>query len=360
MLHGLLRGLLILVSLGVCAGVALVVYSLLNNTPLLTRVVPTDWDSPVSGAPRQDVFTIKQGQTAAEVGDELQRRGLIRSATFFRLEVEQRRLGNRLEAGDYQLSPSMTTTEIVSIIEKGARAAGRELRLIEGWRAEQTAQRIEELGLAPAQEILRLVRSPQDQGIPAPDPNASSLEGFLFPDTYQFDNGVQPRQIVQTLVRHFEARLGEPLRQQADASGLSVVQLVTLASIVERETSVPAERPLVAGVFLNRLRAGMKLDADPTVQFAVASIDPAAATYGYWKRELTMRDLQVESPYNTYRVGGLPPGPICSPGAASLQAVLQPAQTRNLYFVARGDGSHAFAESLQDHNANIARYQRSR
>jgi UPF0755 protein len=285
---------------------------------------------------------------------------LIRSSTYFRFEIEQRRLGNRLEAGDYVLSPSMTTSEIVSVVEKGARAAGRELRVIEGWRAEQTARKIQENGLAPAEEILRLVRSPREQGIDPPDPRASSLEGFLFPDTYQFDNAVQPRQIVQTLVRQFEARLGEPLRQQASASGLSTLQLVTLASIVEREASVPTERPMVASVFLNRLKHGMRLDADPTVQFAVASIDPAAATYGYWKRDLSQQDLQIDSPYNTYKLGGLPPGPICSPGAASLQAVLQPAQTRLLYFVARGDGSHAFAESLQDHNANIARYQGSR
>jgi UPF0755 protein len=254
----------------------------------------------------------------------------------------------------------MTTSEIVSVVEKGARAAGRELRVIEGWRAEQTARKIQENGLAPAEEILRLVRSPREQGIDPPDPRASSLEGFLFPDTYQFDNAVQPRQIVQTLVRQFEARLGEPLRQQASASGLSTLQLVTLASIVEREASVPTERPMVASVYLNRLKHGMRLDADPTVQFAVASIDPAAATYGYWKRDLSQQDLQIDSPYNTYKLGGLPPGPICSPGAASLQAVLQPAQTRLLYFVARGDGSHAFAESLQDHNANIARYQGSR
>src|SRR5262249_14462470 len=141
---------------------------------------------------------------------------------------------------------------------------------------------------------------------------------------------------------------------------LTFPQALTLASIVEREAVVPEERPRIAGVYLNRMREGMRLQADPTVQFALLGPRPDATAPegGYWKQELTVDDLAFDSPYNTYRHGGLPPGPICTPGRSALIAVLEPEQHDFLYFVARQDGSHAFARTLDEHNANVARYQR--
>jgi UPF0755 protein len=351
------RLLAILVGVLVCTAAGLVVYVALGNSLALGRVLPVDWGSPVSGSAQPETFTVRPGQSATAVGEELQRRGLIRSSLVFRWEVQSRDLGSKLEAGDYELSGSMSTREIVAVLTGGATAPSTSLTVLEGWRADQVAQRAEQLQLVEADAILRLVRSPREHGLTPPDPDSTSLEGYLFPETYQFDPRATPRDIVETMIRQFNRRFGTELRRQAASHGLTVKQAVTLASIIEREAAQPSERPIIASVFHNRLAAGMKLDADPTVQYAVAGRDlQTAARYGFWKRELSSDDLRFESPYNTYRVAGLPPGPICNPGLESLRAAVAPADTRFLYFVARGDGSHAFAETPQDHQANVQRF----
>jgi UPF0755 protein len=352
----LLRLLAIVAALALCAAAALFVYAALGEAPSIVRQLPTGWDSPVSDTPRRETFTVPRGASAAEVGEELQRRGLIRSSLAFRWEVESRGVGNKLEAGDYELSPSMSTSEIVAVLARGTAVRGKTFTVLEGWRAEQVAQRAEELGLGKADEILRLVRSPREHGLTPPDPASATLEGFLFPETYEFDPKASSGQIVSTMLRQFERNFTEALRRQASNRGLTLTQVVTLASIVEREAARPNERPVIASVYRNRLAAGLKLEADPTVQYAVASLDPQAAAYGFWKQDLTAQDLQVDSQYNTYKVAGLPPGPICSPGMDSLQAALSPAETGYLYFVARGDGSHAFAASPEEHLANVQRF----
>ena len=167
-----------------------------------------------------------------------------------------------------------------------------------------------------------------------------------------------PREVVERLLTTFEERFGADLRAAAQAQRLSVHQAVTLASIVEREAQVPDERPLIAAVFHNRLRAGMPLQADPTVQYALAADPASVAKHGWWKRDLTVDDLTIKSPYSTYANPGLPPGPIASPGLAALRAVAHPAPVKHLYFVAKGDGSHAFADTLDEHNRNVQKYQR--
>jgi UPF0755 protein len=160
------------------------------------------------------------------------------------------------------------------------------------------------------------------------------------------------------MARQFDKSVTPKLRQQLNARGLTLHQAVTLASIVEREAAVPAEQPIIASVYLNRLKRDMPLQADPTVQFAVASANLAEALgFGYWKRELTRTDLQLPSPYNTYVQRGLPPGPICSPGLSALEAVANPAETEFLFFVASGDGRHVFAKTDTEHAANVQRYQ---
>ena len=163
---------------------------------------------------------------------------------------------------------------------------------------------------------------------------------------------------MRRMLAAFDAQATPELRQAIQASGLSLHEAVTLASIVEREAVLPEERPIIASVFLNRLRLGMPLEADPTVQYALASDPASVERFGFWKQGLTTEDLQVDSPYNTYVNGGLPPGPIANPGLASLEAVAHPAQTSYLYFVARNDGSHVFAETLEEHLRNVEKYQR--
>ncbi len=182
------------------------------------------------------------------------------------------------------------------------------------------------------------------------------LEGYLFPETYEVPQQVSGSHAAELMVRMFSQRVGDAVRTPAD-SKLTPPQVVTLASIVEREAKVPSERATIASVYLNRLAQDMPLQADPTVQYAVATRDgAAAAAYDYW-RSLTPGDLTIQSPYNTYQHKGLPPNPICNPGEASIRAVLQPADTNYLYFVAKNDGSgtHLFARTLDEHNANVAK-----
>jgi peptidoglycan lytic transglycosylase G len=189
-------------------------------------------------------------------------------------------------------------------------------------------------------------------------PPGATLEGYLFPDTYFFTVKATPHDIVDRLLVTFNEKFPPELQQQAMAQGLTLHQVVTLAAIVEREAVAPAERPIIASVYLNRIKEGMLLQADPTTQYAIAVTPESVEKYGWWKRDLTEDDLKARSPYNTYVVPGLPPGPIASPGAASLRAVAQPAQTDYLYFVAKPDGTHAFARTLDEHNRNVNQYQR--
>lgn len=304
----------------------------------------------------RELFTVRPGATALQIGDELKQRNLIRSSVGFRRVVDQKAVGASLAAGEYELSRSMSTSEIVDVLARGEVKRGIVLTVPEGWRAEQVADRLEVVGFASREEFLRAVANPRlipgiEQLLADPPP---TLEGYLFPWTYEVKERVSGAQAAELMLREFAQRGYEPLRRAA-GSGLSAHQLLTLASIVEREAQRPEERALIASVFLNRLEEGMRLQADPTVQYVVANRDlRAAAGFGYWKNELTPTELQIDSPFNTYTRQGLPPTPICAPGEASIQAVANPARTGYLYFVARGDGSHAFANTLDEHNANIA------
>jgi UPF0755 protein len=182
------------------------------------------------------------------------------------------------------------------------------------------------------------------------DPVAHDLEGYLFPNTYTLPRKATADQLIARMVQEFDKALTSEMRQQAAARGMSVRQLVTLASIVEKETARPEERPIVAAVYSNRLKIGMGLQCDPTVIYALERA-------GRYTGNLTRADLQYDSPYNTYRYSGLPPGPIASPGHASLGAAANPADVPYLYFVSRNDGSHAFAATLAEHNRNVQEFQ---
>jgi UPF0755 protein len=200
--------------------------------------------------------------------------------------------------------------------------------LLEGWTAKQMAAALEAKNVTLAKDFLEQVRK-------------GDLEGYLFPDTYFFDQALPAAQVVQRLVKRFREKAPSDFAAQAAKLRLSERQLVTLASLVEKEARVPEERPMIAGVYLNRLRKRMRLEADPTVQYAL----------GGWKEKLTYKDLDVKSPYNTYRRFGLPPGPIANPGAASLAAAAHPAQTDALFFFAEGGGKHRFSRTYAEHMA---------
>ena len=327
----------------------------------LVRGTVTQLDTPVSDDSRKVTFTVQPGRSAVQIGDELYALGLIRSPLTFRTLVEARGVGAKIESGEYQLSPSMTTGEIVTVLSRGASRSGITVTIPEGWRAEQAAQKVEALGIARSDELMQLVSGGPRTDLPLaePLPVGATLEGYLFPETYEVAKGATARTLMEMMARQFDKAVTPKLRQQITGRGLTLHQAVTLASIVEREAAIPAEQPVIASVYLNRLKRDMPLQADPTVQFAVASANLAEALgYSYWKRDLSRDDLRLVSPYNTYVQHGLPPGPICSPGLSALEAVANPADTEYLYFVAKGDGSHVFSRTDTEHAANVERYRR--
>ena len=188
--------------------------------------------------------------------------------------------------------------------------------------------------------------------------SGATLNGYLFPETYPIDEETTAESLVVAMLEALDESIDQVLRGRIALSSLTLHEVLTLASIVERETLLRDEMPVVASVFLNRLAVGVKLDADPTVQYAITTGSSEQPDDGWWKIDLTLDDLAFQSPYNTYLFAGVPPGPIASPGLAAIRAVLSPADTDFFYFVARGDGSHAFAETLAEHNANVDRVPR--
>jgi UPF0755 protein len=300
-------------------------------------------------------FTIQPGENGATIAVRLERLGVISDAELFRLVLRYWGVDAQIEAGDYSLRRNMPMPEVVSQLQHG-RLRAKTITIPEGLRAEEVAHLLATEGLADQEEFIELVRDEafhydflRDRPSDAP----KTLEGFLFPDTYQFAVNISTTELIDTMLRNFDQRVTIEMRQQALDRGLNLFQALTLASIVEREAVVPDERPIIASVYLNRLQRGMYLEADPTVQYA-KGYDPES---GRWWPHLSLGELRVvDSPFNTFIHPGLPPGPICSPGLASIEAVLNPAETNYLFFHAKGDGSHAFAETFEEHLENQQKY----
>jgi UPF0755 protein len=312
-------------------------------------------DRPPSDDPTAHVFLVRPGTSASEIGAELQRAGFIRSATAFRIQVELRGAAGRLAVGEYELRRNMTVGEIVATLALGQTRRTGLVTIPEGWRAEEIAQYLEASGVVSAQDFMAVVAGHGGPEAPELPPGASSFEGYLFPESYEFGRDVAAETVVERFLAEFERRVDQTIRAAAAARGLSLHGLITLASIVEREASQPDERAEIAAVFENRLDRGMLLQADPTTQYALVPFGTLSPDTSYWKRDLAFEDLQRDSPYNTYRSVGLPPGPIANPGLAAINAVAHAPGRPWLYFVARADGSHLFAESLDAHNQNVAR-----
>ena len=252
-----------------------------------------------------------------------------------------------LKAGEYRFDQPLNAVEVIDRIAKGD-VYKRLLTFAEGLTIAEMAKVFEERGFGSAEEFARAAKDPsliQDL-----DPKAPDLEGYLFPETYALPRSTPAADVVKQMVALFKQMFDADLRAAANAAGLSVRDAVTLASLVEKETAQAAERPLVAAVYRNRLTLHMPMQADPTVIYA---LQKAGRYHGNIRRD----DLQFDSPYNTYRYPGLPPGPIASPGLAALQAAVRPADVKHLYFVSRNDGTHVFADTLAQHNRNVATWQ---
>jgi UPF0755 protein len=350
----MIRVLLLLIGLGLCAAVGFFVYSALDDGVFRFRPNVEVVDRPVSDDRSTVIFQVRPGQTAVAIGDELQNRGLIRSALTFRLMVESRGVGDRLAAGEYELSPALTTSEVVDRLTRGDTRRGSMFAVPEGWRVREIAQRLDSQQILSGKEFLELAKA--SPPLMSQAPPGATLEGYLFPDSYEVGLKTTERDLVKSMLEQLERRFDVGLRTKGAERGLTPHQVLTLASIIEREAANPAERPLISAVYHNRLSVGMRLQADPTVQYAVAPLDPASVIGGLWKRDLSRDDLQFPSPYNTYREVGLPPGPICNPGLDSIKAAVDPAPVDFMYFMARGDGLHAFARTEPEHRANVEAY----
>jgi UPF0755 protein len=305
------------------------------------------------------VVHVDQGDSAATIGRKLEQSGVIDSARLFRVLASLMGVGAKLEAGDYEFHKGESAMVAVQRISQGI-TASRIVTVPEGLRAEEIGALLERNGVVSAGDFRNALAGQYTASFLETLPPGSGLEGFLFPATYGLPTQIAPHQIVQQLVAAFDERYRAQIQPLLAASNLSLHDAVTLAAIVEREAQLPEERPIIASVFLNRLAAGMPLQADPTVQYALGSDPASAAQFGYWKRDLTLADLAIDSPYNTYVHAGLPPGPIANPGLDSILAVLKPAQTGYLYFVARPNGSHAFAATLEEHQRNVCEIDPSR
>lgn len=294
-------------------------------------------------------LVVPPGASAEAIARQLHDLGLVRHPLVFRLLARQRGLGAQLKAGEYALSGPLSLEGILDALARGD-VVRRALTVPEGRSLDEIAVLVVAEGL-DLEDFLAAARDP------APvrdfDPLATDLEGYLFPDTYDVPQSPEaPRALVRLMAGRFREVISPELGRIAER-GLTVRQVVTLASIVELETARAEERPRIAAVFLNRLGKGMPLQTDPSVIYAMKRA-------GRWDGNIRKRDLDIDSPYNTYRRAGLPPGPLGSPGREALRAVLDPAETRELYFVSRNDGSHEFSETLVEHNRAVNRYQRRR
>jgi len=300
-------------------------------------------------------FVVRQGETAGTIADRLQREGLISDAELFRRYVQFHDLDSGIEAGEFTLRQTMTIPQIARALQEGRRPE-QVVTIREGLRLEQIAADVAEQTTIAEDAFLQLATTgwrDEDYGYPflSTIPATATLEGFLFPDTYRLPEDPSASDLVERMLATFQDRVTAQMRTTAAEQGLSIYELVTLASIVEREAVVAEERPLIAGVFWNRLQARWTLDADPTVQYGMG--EPGA-----WWPVLSTADLAFASPYNTYENAGLPPGPICSPGLASIKAAAQPADTEYYFFLVdctQDNGSHVFAETEAEHYANYER-----
>ena len=305
--------------------------------------------SPLNANGAEQNFTIDSGESVNSISSRLQTAGLIRDAESFRDYLIYSGLDTAIQAGTYQLSPSLSAIDIARELQD-ATSSEVTFVILPGWRMEEIAASLPTSGLpiTPEEFLDASQNPPDDFDFLA---GANSAEGFLFPDSYIFSRNVSADELVNEFVRNFALHLSIDMTNGFERQGLTVYQAVTLASIVEREAIQDEEKPIIASVYLNRLRIGMKLEADPTVQYALGY------NFGqgtWWTNPLSLDNLQYDSPFNTYLYEGYPPAPIANPGLDSLQAVAFPAETTYYFFRAKCDGLnyHSFAETFEEHVAN--------
>ena len=305
-------------------------------------------EQPYKGYGADEQFVeIPPGAGPGAIGRRLTEAGVVRDEASFRVALWRSGQARRLQAGEYRFERPMSAREVINKLARGE-VFTRPVTFPEGLTVRQMSQIYERDGAGRAADFLRAAQNAEL--IRNIDPAARDLEGYLFPNTYSLPRKASAADLVERMVTAFRDVLTPELVERATARGLSVRELVTLASLVEKETAKPEERPVVAAVYANRLKIGMGMQCDPTVIYALERA-------GRYTGNLTREDLKFDSPYNTYRYAGLPPGPIASPGRASLEAAANPSDVPYIYFVSRNDGSHVFSTTLEEHNRNVFEYQ---
>lgn len=310
---------------------------------------------PVKASQNAVKFTIEQGMGTSQIAGVLKQSGLVKNDMFFKIYLKWKNQGSRFQAGTYEAKPGVTYDQLIAKLNSGEVVKAEMIRITipEGYTLEQIAKTVGEASQSDPAAFVKLADTgaktdvPAFKEIPADTSLKHKAEGYLFPDTYEFKKGTGQEEILTRMLEQMQSRLDQipDLEQKLKAHGLTLHEMLTVASLVEREVVVDKERPLVAGVIYNRLHKEMKLEIDATVQYALK--EP--------KERLLYKDLKVDSPYNTYLHPGLPPGPICSPSIASIEAALSPEASDYLYYVTKKDGSHEhlFAKTYQEHLNNI-------
>lgn len=292
------------------------------------------------------IITVEPGMTNADIATLLQNKKMINSPVFFRLQSKFARMERSLQAGEYEIVSGMSNWEIIDLFSKG-QVRHKTLTIPEGYTIEQIAKKIEESGLGSAEEFKKAAKdyAPYSYMETSNNNVIFKAEGFAYPSTYYLSPGSAEKEILAIMVKEFDTQLTEDIRQKAKDKNMSIRDLVNLASLVEKEAVFPEERPVIAGVFLKRLQIQMPLQSDTTIQYIL----------GVQKKEISIADTKIDSPYNTYLYAELPPGPIASPSISTINAVLDPKPTNYLYFVADLEGHHHFTETYQDHLKEIER-----
>jgi UPF0755 protein len=310
----------------------------------------SELEAPYYNASKPEIYLdITRGTNTTQIADLLVNSGVLRSRLPFILYLRYKDMGHRIQAGEYRFSRRATPKEIAGRLVRGD-VYYRSITIPEGLTARETIELLARKGIGNLSELQRVLL--RTEWIHDLDPASQNLEGYLFPETYRFGRKVDSETVVKTMVRMFRLKLEEILSDYPLPPGWDVPQIVTLASMIEKEVKAIEEGPLVASVLVNRLQKRIPLSCDATIIYAMK----LAGTYN---GNLSRSDLKMESPYNTYIHPGLPPGPISNPGSHSLRAALRPAETNYLYYVSRNDGTHQFSEDLRSHNQAVDKYQKS-
>ena len=309
--------------------------------------IVADANTPAGTGSVERTVLVRSGQGFKAISVMLYNKGLILHPLKFRLFARIHGYDKHIKAGEYMLSNAMTPEKILQIMEQGKVLLHR-LTIPEGYNLTQIARSVEAAGFGTEADFFKIATDPEfvhSLGI-----EAQTLEGYLFPDTYFFTIDATPKDIIHTMIKRFRQVFTEKWKNRAKSLGMTIHQVITLASIIEKETGIAEERPIISSVFHNRLKRKMRLESDPTVIYGLDD----------YNGNITRENLEDPTPYNTYTIRGLPPGPISNCGVRAIKAALYPADTKYLYFVSKRDGTHYFSTNFKEHERAVRKYQLGR